>query len=127
MTGTPTYAGAVVSPEDALLVAYPGRFTRVTATSWVQTRRDLLCARIGPDTDRPLAVSSGCAASGAHLHGAVVSRDAASALRRLDAGVGTACEWCGATLVFERLDGVPAAVRCTGCAPRSGADTRWCR
>jgi len=117
----------VDSPEDALLLAYPGRFTLVTATSWVQARRDLLAARVAPGADRSLAVSSGCASTGVHLHGAAVSRDATHALRRLDAGLGSACEQCGATLVFERLDGVPAAVRCTGCAPRSAVDTRWCR
>jgi hypothetical protein len=112
---------------DALLAAYPGRFTAASATAWVRERRARLTERAGPRTDHGLAVSSGCAASGAHSHVQVVAAEAAHALRRLDAGLGPVCDRCASVLAYERLDGAPAAVRCTRCTAPSTADTRWCR
>lgn len=112
---------------NALLAAYPDRFTTASATAWVEDRRDRLRERAGPRTDHSVAVSSGCAASGAHSHVQVVAAEAAHALRRLDAGLGPVCERCASVMAFDRLDGAPAAVRCTGCTAPSTADTRWCR
>lgn len=111
----------------ALLVAYPEVFTVATAEAWVAHRRTQLTERAGPRTDHGLAVSSGCAASGAHTHVQALAEQAAHALSRLDAGLGTSCEQCGSVLAFERLEGAPAAVRCTPCAGPSRVDTRWCR
>ena len=102
---------------DALLRAYPGRFTPAAAQAWVRARRQLL-------TDR---VSSGCAATGARSHSRGLADDAAHALARLEAGLGPRCEVCDEVLVFDRLDSAPAAVRCTGCARAYQLDTRWCR
>jgi RNA polymerase-binding transcription factor DksA len=115
-----------VDPAAALLAAYPDCFDPRSAQEWVEARRSLLLARTAP-TSRAESVSSGCAATGAHTHAQGLAVDAAHALARLDAGLGPSCEVCGATLPFERLDGAPSAVRCTCCAGRSTADTRWCR
>jgi len=117
----------VTSTVDALRTAYPGRFTGDSAAAWLDQRLRLLAERVGPATDLALAVSSGCASTGAHAHARELADDAAHALRRWDAGLGTTCEQCAKTLPFDRLDCAPAAVRCTGCAPPSAADTRWCR
>lgn len=117
----------VSSPIEALLSAYPRQFTSGTAERWVLARRLLLNQRISPSDDLVLAVSSGCAASGARAHARELAHDAAYALSRLDAGLGTTCERCSMTLPIERLDSAPTAVRCTGCATPSKADTRWCR
>ncbi len=115
------------SPADALLTAYPGRFTRASAEHWVTSRRALLVDRAGPPTATDSAVSSGCATTAAWTHAREVADDAAHALLRLDAGLGTTCERCWATLPFDRIDSAPAAVRCTACAPAYEVDTRWCR
>lgn len=115
-----------MDPVAALLAAHPDRFDAASARTWVEKRRTLLMARTTP-TDRSQAVSSGCAASGAHRHAEGLAEAAGHALARLDAGLATACEVCGRTLPFERLDSAPAAVRCTTCVPASTVDTRWCR
>lgn len=111
---------------DALLLAYPARFTTASAQAWVTARRSLLTGRAAPG-DVAAAVSSGCAANGARTHALAMAQDAARALERLDAGAGTTCEACGTELPYDRLDSAPTAVRCTGCVPRSTADRRWCR
>lgn len=114
-------------PEDALRADHPGQFTADGARAWVQARRVLLLARVDGATDLGLAVSSGCAAGGARRHATTLAQDAAHALARLDAGVGTRCEVCDAVLDLERLQASPAAVRCTGCARAYLVDTKWCR
>ena len=115
------------APADALLTAYPGQFTVEAAWGWVDARRALLVGRARSAADLTLSVSSGCAATGARDHAQGLATDAAHALARLDAGLGTTCEVCSATLPFDRLDSAPAAVRCTGCAREYVTDTRWCR
>lgn len=115
-----------MDPAAALLAAHPDRFDAASAQAWVEARRSLLVLRTTP-SDRGRAVSSGCAASGAHRHAEDLAAAAAHALARLEAGLGTHCEACGVVLPLERLDTAPAAVRCTGCAPASTVDSRWCR
>lgn len=115
-----------MDPVAALLAAHPDRLDVTSAQEWVDARRSLLLARTTP-SDRALSVSSGCAASGAHRHAEDLADAAAHALARLEAGLATTCEACGATLPFDRLDSAPAAVRCTTCAPVGTFDTRWCR
>ena len=117
---------------DALLRAYPGRFAPAAAQAWVQARRQLLTDRLAGTTQLGLAVvglavSSGCAATGARSHAQTLADDAAHALARLEAGLGPRCEVCDEVLVFDRLDSAPAAVRCTGCVRAYRLDTRWCR
>lgn len=125
------YRGAVCAGPTpavaALLSAYPRRFSSASAAQWVAARRSLLAERASPSGDATRAVSSGCAAGAALAHTRTLAEDAARALARLDAGTGTTCEVCATPLAFERLDGAPAAVRCTGCARPFAADTRWCR
>ena len=99
----------------------------VDAEAWVAARRALLLARSAGSPDVALAVSSGCAASGARTHAGVLADDAAHALARLDAGTLTRCETCDALLPFARLDAAPVATRCTGCVRPDAFDTRWCR
>ncbi len=94
--------------------------------SWVQARRAALVERLA-SSDRALAVSSGCAASGAARHADEVESRAALALERLDAGLAGACEDCGGTISRERLDAVLTATRCVPCAGPGAVDTRWCR
>lgn len=115
-----------MDPVAALLAAHPDHLDAASAQEWVDARRALLVARTTP-SDRSRAVSSGCAASGAHRHAEDLAEAAAHALARLDAGLATACEACGVTLPFDRLDSAPAAVRCTTCAPAGTFDARWCR
>ena len=117
---------------DALLRAYPGRFAPAAARAWVLARRQLLTDRLAGTTQLGLAVvglavSSGCAATGARSHAQGLADDAAHALARLEAGLGPICEVCEQVLVFDRLDSAPAAVRCTGCVRAYQVDTRWCR
>ena len=117
---------------DALLRAYPGRFAPAAAQAWVQARRQLLTDRLAGTTQVGLAVvglavSSGCAATGARSHAQGLADDAAHALARLEAGLGPWCEVCDEVLVFDRLDSAPAAARCTGCVRAYQLDTRWCR
>ncbi len=123
MTDAPGTAASV----EALLTGYPGRFTSQEAAAWVARRRGLLEERTGPVQDLSMSASSGCATTGVHTHARELADSAARALLRWDAGLGTRCEKCSTTLLFDRLDSAPAAVRCTGCAPASAADTRWCR
>ena len=111
----------------ALEQAYPGTFTAEQAQAWVAQRRALLHERRAGGTDLGLAVSSGCAATGARSHAQGLAEDAAHALDRLDRGLGTRCERCDAVLPLERLEGAPAAVRCTGCSRAYEVDTRYCR
>ena len=115
------------SPVDALVRAYPDRFTGAAAEQWVAARRALLVDRAGPPTGPDRSVSSGCATAGAVAHARELADDAAHALLRLEAGLGTTCENCAVTLPFDRVDSLPAAVRCTSCVPRYQVDTRWCR
>ena len=114
---------ATTPPVAMLRRDHPG----VDAPAWVAARRALLVARAAGSADVGLAVSSGCAASGARTHAGVLADDAAHALARLDAGTLTRCEVCDALLPWERLDAAPAAVRCTGCARADAFDDRWCR
>lgn len=113
--------------EAALLAAHPARFDSGSAAVWVHERRRLLTSRVDGGTDAALAVSSGCAATGAARHARALADDARHALARLDAGQGPLCETCGDVMAFDRLDGAPVAVRCTRCVPSQQADTRWCR
>ena len=132
----PTLVGVTLAPVDsaaveALLRAYPGSFAgaggAAAAQAFVGARRELLAGRCGGRADVPLAVSSGCAASGAHTHARMLADQGAHALARLDAGLAPWCERCDGLLPLERLEAAPAAVRCTACAPSGGVDTRWCR
>ncbi len=100
---------------------------QLDAEAWVAARRSLLQARVDGSADAGIAVSSGCAASGARTHAGILADDAAHALARLDAGTLTRCEVCDALLPLARLEAAPAAVRCTGCARPDGFDARWCR
>ncbi len=93
---------------------------------WVQARRTALVQRLA-SSDRGLAVSSGCAASGAARHADEVESRAALALQRLDAGLAGSCEDCGGPIPRERLDAVLTATRCVPCAGPGTVDTRWCR
>ena len=115
-----------MDPATALVAAHPERFDAASAEAWVAARRSLLLRRTTP-SDGVLSASSGCATRGAHRHAEELAESAAHALARLEAGCATACEACGATLPFDRLDSAPAAVRCTTCCPVSAVDTRWCR
>ncbi len=94
--------------------------------SWVQDRRSALVERLA-NADRGLAVSSGCAASGAARHADEIEGRAARALERLDAGLTGWCEDCGASIPQERLDAILTATRCVPCAGPGTVDTRWCR
>lgn len=116
-----------VSPADVLRAAYPDSFTPVSAQTWVTARRALLVERAGSTADPQRSASSGCAVSGSRDHAQGLAADAAHALARLDAGLGTTCERCAARLPLERLDSAPAAVRCMTCARAYAVDTRWCR
>lgn len=107
--------------EDGVLRDHP----QVDATDWVARRRARLQARGAGDVT--VAVSSGCATSGAGRHATQLAEDADRALTRLDAGLATRCEVCSGVLSLERLDAAPAAVRCTRCARPYVVDTRWCR
>jgi len=122
-----THAPGTAASVEALLTGYPGRFTSQEAAAWLARRRILLEERSGPLPDLSVSASSGCATTGVHHHARELADSAARALVRWDAGLGTRCEECSTTLLFDRLDSAPAAVRCTGCAPASAADTRWCR
>lgn len=93
---------------------------------WVQARRTGLVERLA-SSDRGLAVSSGCAASGVARHAREVESRAALALERLDAGLVGVCEGCGGPIPRERLDAVLTATRCVPCAGPGTVDTRWCR
>ncbi len=106
--------------EDGVRCDHP----HVDATDWVARRRARLLAR---GAGQVLAVSSGCAVSGAGRHATQLAEDAARALARLDEGLATRCEVCFEVLSLERLDAAPAAVRCTRCARPYVVDTRWCR
>ncbi len=97
-----------------------------TEQSWVQARRTALVERLA-GSGRGLAVSSGCAASGAARHDDEVERRAARALERLDAGLAGTCEDCGGPIPRERLDAVLTVTRCVPCAGPGTVDTRWCR
>lgn len=94
--------------------------------SWVQARRTALLERLA-SSDRGLAVSSGCAASGAARHADEVERRAVLALERLEAGLAGCCEDCGGRIPRERLDAVLTVTRCVACAGPGVVDTRWCR
>lgn len=94
--------------------------------SWVQARRTALVERLA-SCDQGLAVSSGCAASGAARHADEIESRAALALERLDAGLAGSCEDCSGPIPRERLDAVLTATRCVPCAGPGTVDTRWCR
>lgn len=94
--------------------------------SWEQTRRTALMGILA-SRDPTVAVSSGCAATGAARHAAAVGSRAAVALSRLDAGLADTCEGCGAVIPRERLDAVLTATRCVLCVGPGAVDTRWCR
>lgn len=114
----------------ALRRAYPAELPDdAAAAAWWGVRRDLLLARVTGDGDAALAVSSGCAATGASRHRSGLVAGADRALRRLQDGTLVDCVACGRRLDFDRLDAAPAAVDCTACrTAASGAlDTRWCR
>lgn len=94
--------------------------------SWEQTRRTELVGILA-SRDPAVAVSSGCAETGAARHAAEVESRAVVALRRLDAGLADSCEDCGAVIPRERLDAVVTATRCMQCVEPGVVDTRWCR
>ena len=77
--------------------------------------------------DLTIAVSSGCAASGAARHAREIEARPARALERLLAGLTESCEECGGPIPRERLDAVLTATWCVPCAGSGAADTRWCR
>ena len=77
--------------------------------------------------DLTIAVSSGCAASGAARHAREIEARPARALERLLAGLTESCEECGGSIPRERLDAVLTATRCVPCAGSGTVDTRWCR
>lgn len=108
---------AEVPPRAALTEADAG---------WLRSRRSALRTRLA-SADLPLAVSSGCAASGAARHAGEVEARAARALERLDAGLAESCEDCGGAIPRERLEAVLTATRCVPCAGPGVVDTRWCR
>ena len=99
------------------------------AAAWVDDRRHQLLDRLVADGDAALAVSSGCAATGANRHRRVLTEQAGLALGRLDDGSLVDCADCGRRLDFERLDAAPGVVSCAHCrrAAAGAPDTRWCR
>lgn len=110
-----------------LRLAYPASLlTDDAAERWVHLRRSELRRRVATDDDGPLAVSSGCAASGSARHRRGLADAARTALSRLDAGTLVDCAGCGRRLAFDRLDAAPAVVMCTDCG-HVPVDTRWCR
>lgn len=114
----------------ALRAAYPGLLTDDgLASAWVEVRRDRLLQRVVGDGDASLAVSSGCAATGANRHRSTLTEQAGLALQRLEAGSLVDCTSCGLRLDFERLDAAPGVVACAACQRDAAAapDTRWCR
>lgn len=111
----------------ALRRAYPEQLPDDQAAErWVHTRRQELVRRATIDADGPLAVSSGCAASGSARHRQGLAEAAVAALARLDDGTLVDCAGCGRRLDFDRLDAAPAVVFCAECG-RVPVDTRWCR
>lgn len=114
----------------ALRRAYPVELPDdAAATAWWGVRRDVLLRRVTDDGDAALAVSSGCAAGGAHRHRSGLVEQADRALQRLHDGTLVDCAACGHRLDFARLDAAPGAVDCTTCrrAAAGSPDTRWCR
>ena len=114
----------------ALRRAYPSELPDdAAAAAWWGVRRDLLLARVAGAGDAALAVSSGCAATGASRHRSGLVAHAELALQRLQDGTLVDCIGCGRRLDFDRLDAGPAAVDCTTCrrAAAGTLDTRWCR
>ncbi len=93
---------------------------------WVRSRREALLERLASH-DQTIAVSSGCAASGAARHVGEIEARAARALERLLAGLTESCEECGGPISRERLDAVLTATRCVLCADSGTVDRRWCR
>jgi hypothetical protein len=93
---------------------------------WVRSRRRALMERLASH-DLTIAVSSGCAASGAARHASEIEARAARALERLLAGLTESCEECGGPIPRERLDAILTATRCVPCAGSGTVDTRWCR
>ena len=93
---------------------------------WLRSRSRALLDRLASH-DLTIAVSSGCAASGAARHAGEIEEQAARALERLLAGLTGSCEECGGPIPRERLDAVLTATRCVPCAGSGTVDTRWCR
>ncbi len=93
---------------------------------WVRARRTALVERLA-SSDGGLAVSSGCAATGAARHADEIKSRAVRALERLDAGLAGWCEDCAGPIPRERLDAVLTATQCVPCAGPGTVDTRWCR
>lgn len=118
------------TPVVALRGAYPHDLPDdAAAAAWLRRRRDVLTARVAGDADGTLAVSSGCAASGAARHRSALTEQAVLALSRLEDGSLVRCLSCDAPLAFDRLDAAPGVVACAACrrATSGGVDTRWCR
>lgn len=114
----------------ALRAAYPGDLPDdAAAVRWWGLRRALLQERVAGDGDAAVAVSSGCAASGASRHRSALAAQADVALQRLQDGTLVDCVSCGRRLDFDRLDAVPGATDCTACrrVAAGAPDTRWCR
>jgi RNA polymerase-binding transcription factor DksA len=103
----------------------PAALTEGDAT-WVRSRRRALVDRLASH-DLTMAVSSGCAATGAARHAGEIEVRAARALERLLAGLTETCEECGGSIPRERLDAVLTATRCVPCAGSGTVDTKWCR
>lgn len=115
---------------SALRRAYPVELPdEQVASAWAAARRAVLQARVTGDDDGRLAVSSGCAATGAARHRSALTEQAALALSRLDDGSLVSCARCASPLPFDRLDALPGVVDCADCrrAGAPGVDTRWCR
>lgn len=119
-----------VAAVTALRCAYPVELPDDgAAQAWVCARGALLRARVDGDGDATLAVSSGCAATGATRHRRALHEQAGQALTRLRDGSLVDCARCGRRLDFERLDAVVGVLDCADCRrARAGSpDTRWCR
>ncbi len=119
-----------LAPVTALRRAYPVALPDDgKAQAWVSARGAVLRARVDGDGDASLAVSSGCAATGATRHRRALHEQAGEALVRLRDGSLVDCARCGRRLDFERLDALVGVVDCADCRrTEAGApDTRWCR
>ena len=114
----------------ALRAAYPAQLPDDdSALTWALLRRRALEDRALGDDDGLLAVSSGCAATGATRHHTAVTEQARLALERFDAGTLVDCAVCGDRLDFDRLDAATGVMACAVCrqAGTPELDTRWCR
>ena len=118
--------GGLSVPVLALLAAHPGLTPEAAGARW-RAHRAVLQDRAAAPASAARAASSGCAAAGARRHADALADAARQALERWQRGDGARCDTCGTVLPLERLEAVPAAVRCTRCCAPAVIDTRWCR